>query len=197
MGFWGDWQAVQESVSEYSPAAIARIESYTFHHCANEAHCTNDCGLELPSDNAVIVQMSESTKAALRDCRGNTTTICDPRYKDRLCAVCSLGYFSLGGQCLRCLEPSVPFVIGCILLIIAAWFLINRYPTWNPAPRSLTPTTPTMSNCQSHTRRIAFTTQTYDTPPKLFAFVTLDDLLRAVIFPELLPDDTRRWTSCW
>eukprot|EP00873_Tetraselmis_striata_P002301 jgi/Tetstr1/422565/TSEL_013373.t1 len=121
MGYWGDWAAVQSSLDD-SEASIPLIRDYTFHKCAIAQYCTNDCGVDLPPPG----QQSEDAKAALRACRGNTSTICDERYGDTLCAVCSVGYFSLGGLCLACLEPSLPFVIGCILLIITAWYLINR-----------------------------------------------------------------------
>jgi hypothetical protein len=125
MGYWGDWQSVRDGMED-TPASLALISEFTFHKCANEQQCTNSCGMDYDAADisGPIVKMAE--KQALRECRSNVTNICQDSYTDTLCSLCDVGFFSLGGRCLRCLQPTVPFVIGCVCLIIAAWYLINR-----------------------------------------------------------------------
>jgi hypothetical protein len=127
MGYWGDWPAVVEAATRDGRVVdsdlLGAIHTFSFRKCLNALHCTNDCGALVTDDPAGTVVEALET---LRACRSNTSHICDPRYTDNLCSLCSPGFFSLGGQCLRCLEPAVPFVTGCVLLIIAAWYLINR-----------------------------------------------------------------------
>jgi hypothetical protein len=126
LGYWGDWAAMMESSEGdlTDSEALASSYAFAFHRCTVESHCTNDCGLDLQyaASGGLSIEQAE----ALYECRNTTVNLCDVKYTDTMCSRCSLEFFSLGGQCLTCREPAVLFVLGCMVMIITAWYLLNR-----------------------------------------------------------------------
>ena len=131
-GFWGDWGLVDVSEEDTDKAAHA-IHRSSFHPCTNKAYCTSNWTREdLDSYMETVEEFPGDVNdygvgaELLRLVRSDPSRQCSNETSGRMCAACSLDYYSLGGKCLPCMKPYALFVVGCILAILAVWYLINR-----------------------------------------------------------------------
>jgi len=132
-GYWGDWSAVDKRAPD-SAAAAQSIHRTAFHRCTIEEYCRSNIDADTAKQlvlgregaDAALLGSEQLQQEAMRLVRSNSSSLCVGQAEGTLCANCAEGYFHLGGRCTKCLQPEALFVIGCILAIIFAWYLMNR-----------------------------------------------------------------------
>jgi len=119
-GYWGDWSLVPHNTTGDEVEEAAALKEVMFRECAVES-CGGDCG----AASRGLSVLEERT--VVRECRSDADQVCSEGRKGRVCKTCSVGWFSLGGRCTKCKNPTTLFVVGCLCMIVFAWYFLNSY----------------------------------------------------------------------
>ena len=124
-GVYGDWTIVDFDVEDSLEAAL-ELDSTLFRQCSILDHCTNDLQCTVEGIDFQNSTSQNALDAPVIGCRSNVTSLCRTGYSGIMCQQCKLGFFKLGGMCYPCQYPAWLFTLGCILVVIFVWYLINR-----------------------------------------------------------------------
>ena len=124
-GVYGDWSIVDVDVED-SPEAALELDKTLFRQCSILDHCTNDLQCTVEGIDFQNSTLQDALDAPDIGCRSNVTSLCRAEYAGIMCQQCKLGFFKLGGLCFPCRYPAWLFTLGCVMVVIFVWYLINR-----------------------------------------------------------------------